>query len=79
MEKYFRNAPSEEMRKLRADRVLELNETHPAYLAVKNAYDNGDKDRAATLAKILYAQSELVAGVEVEDPNAYAELVCSLF
>ena len=79
MEKYFRNAPSEEMRKLRADRVLELNETHPAYLAVKNAYDNGDKDRAATLAKILYAQSELVAGVEVEDPNAYADLVCSLF
>ena len=79
MEKYFRNAPSEEMRKLRADRVLELNETHPAYLAVKNAYDNGDKDRAAALAKILYAQSELVAGVEVEDPNAYSELVCSLF
>ena len=79
MEKYFRNAPSEEMRKLRADRVLELNETHPAYLAVKSAYDSGDKDRAATLAKILYAQSELVAGVEVEDPNAYAELVCSLF
>ena len=79
MEKYFRNAPSEEMRKLRADRVLELNASHPACLAIKKAYDEGDKDKAAKLSKILYAQSELIAGVEVEDPTAYAELVCSLF
>ena len=79
MEKYFRNGPSEEMRKLRADRVLELNDSHPACLAVKKAYDEGDKDRAADLSKILYAQSELIAGVEIEDPTAYAELVCKLF
>ena len=31
------------------------------------------------MSKILYAQSELIAGVEVEDPTAYAELVCGLF
>ena len=79
MEKYFRNGPSEEMRKLRADRVLELNAVHPACVAIKKAYDDGDKDKAATLSKILYAQSELIAGVEIEDPTAYAELVCSLF
>ena len=24
-------------------------------------------------------QSELIAGVEIEDPTAYADLVCSLF
>ncbi len=79
MEKYFRNGPSEEMRKLRADRVLELNAGHPACLAIKKAYDDGDKDRAADLSKILYAQSELIAGVEIEDPTVYAELVCKLF
>ena len=79
MEKYFRNGPSEEMRKLRADRVLELNAKHPACLAIKKAYDDGDKDKAAALSKILYAQSELIAGVEIEDPTAYADLVCSLF
>ena len=43
MEKYFRNGPSEEMRKLRADRVLELNGKHAACLAIKKAYDDGDK------------------------------------
>ena len=79
MEKYFRNGPSEEMRKLRADRVLELNASHHAFEAIKAAYESGDKDRAAAMSKILYAQSELIAGVEVEDPTAYAELVCGLF
>jgi len=79
MEKYFRSGPSEEMRKLRADRVLEINGDHRAFEAIKSAYDGGDKDRAAKLIKILYAQSELIAGVEVEDPSEFAELVCELF
>ena len=79
MEKYFRMGPSEEMRKLRAERVLEVNGEHRAFKAIKEAYDAGDKEKAAALSKILYAQAELIAGVEIEDPAAYAELVCSLF
>ena len=79
MEKYFRNGPSEEMRKIRANRILELNGQHHAYIALKEAFDSGDKDRAAAMSKILYAQAELIAGVEIEDPSAYAELVCGLF
>lgn len=79
MEKYFRNGPSEEMRKVRANRILELNGSHRAYTALKQAYESGDKDKAAAMSKILYAQAELIAGVEIEDPAAYAELVCQLF
>lgn len=79
MEKYFRNDPSEEMRSMRADRVLELNANHRAFAAIRDAYDAGDKDRAADMSKILYAQAELIAGLEVEDATAYAELVCKLF
>lgn len=79
MEKYFRNGPSEEMRSMRADRVLELNANHRAFAAIRDAYDAGDKDRAADMSKILYAQAELIAGLEVEDATAYAELVCKLF
>ena len=79
MEKYFRMGPSEEMRKLRAERVLEVNGEHRAFKAIKEAYDAGDKEKAAALSKILYAQAELIAGVEIEDPAAYAELVCQLF
>lgn len=79
MEKYFRNGPSEEMRSMRADRVLELNANHRAFAAIRDAYDSGDKDRAADMSKILYAQAELIAGLEVEDATAYAELVCRFF
>lgn len=79
MEKYFRNGPSEEMRQMRADRVLELNANHRAFAAIRDAYDAGDKDRAADMSKILYAQAELIAGLEVEDATAYAELVCKFF
>lgn len=79
MEKYFRNGPSEEMRSMRADRVLELNANHRAFAAIRDAYESGNKDRAADMSKILYAQAELIAGLEVEDATAYAELVCKFF
>ena len=78
MEKYFRGVPDPKLRELRAERVLELNGEHSAFAALKAAFDAGDKDRAATLGKILYAHAELLAGVEVEDPTAFSELVCSL-
>ena len=79
MEKYFRHGPSEEMRKIRANRILEVNENHKAFKAISEAWEAEDKDKVAALAKILYAQAELVAGVEIEDPVAYTDLVCDLF
>jgi len=79
MEKYFRVSPSEEMRKIRANRVLEVNPSHRAFRAVKMAYDSLEKDKAAKLSKILYAQAQLIAGLELEDPAAYSDMVTSLF
>lgn len=78
MEKYFRHGPSEEMRKLRANRVLELNPEHPAFTALKAAYES-DKGRAGKLAKVIGTLAELTAGVEVEDPAAFTLLVSELF
>ena len=37
-----------------------------------------NKDKAARYAQVLYYQSLLIAGLTLEDPAAYAELVCSL-
>ena len=79
MERYFRRGPSEEMRKLRAERVLELNADHPAVQALKAAFESGDKERAADLAKILDTMAELMAGCELEDPASFVELVSKLF
>ena len=78
MEKYFRRGPSEEMRKVRANRVLELNAEHSAVEALRAAYEN-DKDRAKDLAAILETLAEMMAGVEVEDPAKFVEQVAELF
>ena len=37
------------------------------------------RERAAKLAKILLAQAKLIADLPLDDPSAYAELVCGLF
>ncbi len=78
MEKYFRRGPSEKMRKVRANRVLELNAEHSAVEALRAAYEN-DKDRAKSLAAILETLAEMMAGVEVEDPAKFVEQVAELF
>jgi molecular chaperone HtpG len=79
MERYFRAGPSEEMRSLRATRILELNPEHSAVKALIAAYDAGDKEKAAKLSKILASEAELIAGVEIEDAGEFVELVSELF
>jgi molecular chaperone HtpG len=75
MEKYFAALPGEN--KLKAQKVLELNATHKVFAALKNAYET-DKDKAAKLSKILYNQALLIAGLPLEDPSGYSEIVCDL-
>ncbi len=78
MEKYFRRGPSEEMRKIKANRVLELNPEHHAFAVLKEAYEN-DREKAKKLSLVLARLAELMAGVEVEDPAAFVSLVAELF
>ena len=79
MEKYFRHGPSEEMRSIRATRVLELNGEHSAVAAVKSAWEKGEHEKAAELSRILARLAELMAGAEIEDPAEFARLVSNLF
>ncbi len=79
MEKYFQSVPGvPESQNVKAKRVLELNGDHPAFAALQKAYEE-DKPRAARMAMILLAQAELIAGLPLDDPAAYTELVCGLF
>lgn len=78
MEKYFKSVPgAEAIGAVKAEKVLELNPSHPAFAALKAAWSS-DKDKAAKYAEILYTQALLIAGVEIDDPAGYADLVCSL-
>ena len=78
MEKYFRRGPSEEMRKVRANRVLELNGSHSAFDALRSAYEN-DREKAERLSRVLSVLAEMMAGMDIEDPAAFAGLVSELF
>ena len=79
MERYFRAGPSEEMRKVRATRVLELNPEHHAFEVLRDAYASGDKERAKSLAKILSTLAALAAGDDIEDAGEFTDLVSALF
>ncbi len=75
MEKYMALAQPEAM--VRAERVLEINASHPAVNALI-ANITADKEKAEKYAKLLYTQAVIIAGLPVENPSEYADLVCSL-
>ncbi len=78
MEKYFKNMPGgEEMGQVKAERVLEINPEHKVMESLKATYE-ADKEKAKKYAKILYTQSLLIAGLEIENPAEYADMVCDL-
>ncbi|MEE0858235.1 MAG: molecular chaperone HtpG [Acutalibacteraceae bacterium] len=77
MEKYFAQMPGDEP-KPKADKVLELNADHEVFNALKKAYET-DKEKAEKLAKILYNQAVLIAGLSIDNPVEYCDLVCDLF
>ena len=63
---------------LKTHHVLEVNLAHPALSALNRARKS-DPERAAAYAKVLYNQARLMAGLGIEDPGAYTDLVVSLF
>ena len=77
MEKYFNSIPTEEAQKIKAERVLELNASHPVFAALKDAF-NSDKEKAKKYSLLLYGQSLMIAGYPLENPTEFAELVCEL-
>ncbi len=60
---------------VKAERVLELNAEHPIFKKVASLSDG---EKIKTYAEILYAQAQLIEGLSLEDPVAYANAVCSL-
>ncbi len=78
MEKYFAEMPGSEDEKMKAQRVLELNASHPAFKALDDAFLN-DKEKAKDLIKIMYAQASIMAGLPLDDAVGYSDLVFKLF
>ena len=81
MERYFKSMQGQQggdmFGEMRAERVLELNVNHPSFTALKSSFD-GDKEKAAKYAEVLYGQALLTAGIPLEDPAEFSELVSDL-
>ena len=75
MEKYF-HAVQPDIG-MQAGRILELNVEHTAFHALEQAVTD-DKDKAKKYASLLYSQALLIAGLPLDDPSEYTDLVCEL-
>jgi molecular chaperone HtpG len=78
MEKYFKSLPGGEGETLKASRVIELNAEHGFFRSLEETIGT-DKERAAKMVRIMYGQASITAGVPLEDPVAYSDLVLSMF
>lgn len=75
MEKILNAMPTED--KIKADKVLEINASHPVLEALKNAFEN-DKEKAGSYTELLYNQALLIEGLPIEDPVAFSNAICEL-
>ena len=75
MEKYFQAVQPDSA--IHADRILELNVEHPAFAALEAAV-TADPEKAKKYAALFYDQALLIAGLPLEDPAGYTDLVCEL-
>ena len=77
MEKVLRKMPGNEAG-MESTKVLELNPNHPVFAALQAAQKAGDSDKVSKYSELLYDQALLIEGLPLEDPVAYAQLVCEL-
>ena len=76
MEKYF-TAVQPDLN-MKAKRILEINVDHPAFLTFETARA-AEPEKAKKYAQIFYNQACLIAGLPIDDPSAYTDLLCSLW
>ena len=75
MEKVLNAMPTDN--KVQADRILEINESHPIFGTLVSLYDS-DKDKLREYAQLLYTQALLIEGLPIDDPAAFSSQICDL-
>lgn len=75
MEKVLNTMPGEE--KAKAERILEINPSHPIFETLKKLYDS-DKEKLKKYSALLYDQAMLIAGMPIENPAEFSNEICAL-
>ncbi len=73
MEKVLNQMPNDNH--VQAEKVLEINASHPIADKLKELYKN-DKDKLKDYTKVLYAEARLIEGLSVENPTEISNLIC---
>lgn len=75
MEKVINSMPNDQ--KVKAQTVLEINDSHPIAQKIKDLYVN-DKEALKKYTQVLYAQARLIEGLPVENPTQISNLICEI-
>ncbi len=62
---------------VRADRVLEINVSHPIFSKLTSLFE-GDKEKLNSYAELLYGQALLIEGMPLEDPVSFSEAMSKI-
>ncbi len=75
MEKVMNQMPTNQ--KLKAQTVLEINDSHPIAEKIKTLYRE-DKDELKKYSEVLYAQARLIEGLPVGNQSEISNLICEI-
>lgn len=75
MEKTLNAMPNNQ--NVKAQTVLEINESHPIAEKIKKLY-NSDKEELKKYAKILYNGARLIEGLNIENPTEFSNMICDI-
>ena len=75
MEKVLNAMP--EANNVKANTVLEINNKHKIVKKLNELY-NTDKKELTKYVKVLYSQSRLIEGLEIENPTEISSIICDL-
>lgn len=77
MEKVFNSMPQNGDNKVKSEKALEINASHPIYEKLKNLYES-DKDTLKIYTSLLYNQALLIEGMSIENPLEFSNQICDL-
>ncbi len=76
MEKVLKAMPNSE--NIKAEKVLEINESHEIFEVLKEAFEKEDDKKLEEYTKLLYNQARLIEGLPIDDPVEFTNSICKL-
>ena len=76
MEKVLNAMPNGD--NVKANKILEINESHPISTKLKELYKDNDKETLEKYTKVLYESARMIEGLSVNNPTDLSNLICDI-